>query len=794
MDLSNRWLSDYVDVSDISPKEFAEAITMTGSKVESFAFEGEGIENVVVGKVISLEKHPDSDHLWICQIDASQGEPLQIVTGAQNLKEGDVVPVALHNSTVYGGHKITKGKLRGVESNGMLCSLGELGLTVHDFPYAIEDGIFVLGDDCDKTLGLDIHKAIGLDDLITEFEITSNRADCLSVIGLARETAATFNRELKIPQPEVTKTHGDVKDFLSVEIREPSLCYRYAGAVVENVRIKPSPRWMRERLRASGVRPINNIVDITNYVMLEFGQPMHAFDLRFLDGNKVIVRRAENGEKITTLDGIDRELNNNMLVIADENKPVAVAGVMGGEYSGIMDDTTTIVFESAMFNGVSVRRTAKALGMRTESSSRYEKELDATGCVRSLTRALQLVEELDAGDIVGGVVDCDYSDKTPVTLPFKPDWVNNFIGIDLSADEQKAILEKIGFKIENDTIISPSFRNDIEHQADISEEIARFYGYDKIPDRALSGVADGRYTPVQKLENKVSSVLTAQGVSEICTYTFISPKAYDKINLDNNDPLRKSVVISNPLGEDTSIMRTTAVPSMLDVLSRNFNNRNESASLFEIAVRFKSNGTEELPDEKQDVVIGMYSPECSYFTLKGIIEELLSSLGIDKYDIERAVANPFLHPGRAAEISVDGRILGFMGEVHPAVLENYSIGTRCYLASLSMEALLETGMKEKVYSPLPKYPAVSRDLAFVCDKALPVLKLENEISQAVGKILEDISLFDVYEGAQIEKGKKSVAFSLKLRSNEKTLTDEEADAAMKRAIKALEKIGAVLRS
>ena len=493
MNLSKRWLHDYVNL-DVSDQQFADDMTLSGSKVESFETEGADIKNVIVGKVVSLEKHPDSDHLWICQIDVGAKDNIQIVTGAQNLKVNDVVPVAMDDSFVSGGHHIKKGKLRGVESNGMLCSLGELGLTIHDFPYAIEDGIFVLGDDCDKTLGKDIHEAIGLDDVITEFEITSNRADCLSITGLAREAAATFGSKLVIPEPAVKKTHGDVNDFLSVEIKEPSLCYRYAGAVVENVRVKPSPRWMRERLRACGVRPINNIVDITNFVMLEYGQPMHAFDLRYLDGHKVIVRKALDGEKITTLDGVERALNPEMLVIADENKPVAVAGVMGGEYSGIMDDTTTIVFESAMFNGVSVRRTAKALGMRTEASARYEKELDATGCLRSLKRALQLVEELDAGDIVGGVVDCDHSDKTPVTLPFEPEWVNNFIGIDVSAEEQKKILEKIDFKVENGVITAPSFRNDIEHQADISEEIARFYGYDKIPDRALSGVADGRYT------------------------------------------------------------------------------------------------------------------------------------------------------------------------------------------------------------------------------------------------------------------------------------------------------------
>ena len=559
MNLSKRWLHDYVNL-DVSDQQFADDMTLSGSKVESFETEGADIKNVIVGKVVSLVKHPDSDHLWICQIDVGAKDNIQIVTGAQNLKVNDVVPVAMDDSFVSGGHHIKKGKLRGVESNGMLCSLGELGLTIHDFPYAIEDGIFVLGDDCDKTLGKDIHEAIGLDDVITEFEITSNRADCLSITGLAREAAATFDSKLVIPEPSVKKTHGDVNDFLSVEIKEPSLCYRYAGAVVENVRVKPSPRWMRERLRACGVRPINNIVDITNFVMLEYGQPMHAFDLRYLDGHKVIVRKALDGEKITTLDGVERALKPEMLVIADENKPVAVAGVMGGEYSGIMDDTTTIVFESAMFNGVSVRRTAKALGMRTEASARYEKELDATGCLRSLKRALQLVEELDAGDIVGGVVDCDHSDKTPVTLPFEPEWVNNFIGIDVSAEEQKKILEKIDFKVENGVITAPSFRNDIEHQADISEEIARFYGYDKIPDRALSGVADGRYTDRQKLEKLVTDVMLSEGLSEVCTYTFISPKQYDKLRLPADSPRRDSVKIMNPLGEDTSIMRTTAVP------------------------------------------------------------------------------------------------------------------------------------------------------------------------------------------------------------------------------------------
>ena len=793
MNLSKKWMSDYVTLN-VSDQQFADDMTISGSKVECFEAEGKDIKNVIVGRVESLEKHPDSDHLWVCQINIGAPENIQIVTGAQNLNAGDYVPVAMHDSYVAGGQHIKKGKLRGVESNGMLCSLGELGLTAHDFPYAVEDGIFVLGDDCDLTLGKDIHEAIGLDDVVTEFEITSNRADCLSIVGLAREAAATFDAELRVPVPEVKNTHGDVNDFLSVEIKEPSLCYRYAGAVVENVRIKPSPRWMRERLRACGVRPINNIVDITNYVMLEFGQPMHAFDLRYLDGHKVIVRRAENGEKITTLDGVERELNHEMLVIADENKPVAVAGVMGGEYSGIMDDTTTIVFESAMFNGVSVRRTAKALGMRTEASARYEKELDATGCLRSLTRALQLVEMLDAGDVVGGVVDCDHSDKTPVTLPFKPEWVNSFIGINLSADEQKKILEKIGFEIKNGMIISPSFRNDIEHQADISEEIARFYGYDKIPDRALSGVADGRYTDEQMLEKKVNETMLAAGYSEVCTYTFISPKEFDKIMLPKDSELRNCVVISNPLGEDTSVMRTTAIPSILQVLSKNYNNRNDKAAIYEIGPVYKSNGTEELPDEPSLVTIGLYGEKVDFFNIKGVVETVMNAVGIKEYEIERLSNNTAFHPGRAAKISVNGKELAIFGEVHPSVRSNYSIGTRCYVAQISMAVLFENRLVEKVYTPLPKFPALTRDLAFVCEKNIPVVSLEKVISSAIGKTLESIALFDVYEGSQVENGMKSVAFSLKLRSGERTLTDEDADSAVRKAVKALEKIGIKLRS
>ena len=799
MILSRKWLKDYVNLDDISDKEFCDEMTLSGSKVEEFKVEGAEIENVVVGKVESLTQHPDSDHLWICSINVGGEAPEQIVTGAQNLTVGDYIPVALPGAVVFNRkdhclEKIKKGKLRGVESNGMLCSIDELGLTENDFPYAGTDGIFILGDDCDKTLGLDIHKAIGYDDTCVEFEITSNRCDCMSVSGLAREAAATFNREFTFKKPVVKAGHGNVNDILKVNILEPEKCYRYSGAVVENVRVKESPRWLRERLRASGVRPISNIVDITNYVMLEYGQPMHAFDLRFLEGNTVNVRNAKNGEKITTLDGVERELNDSMLVIADENKPVAVAGVMGGEYSGIMDDTTTIVFESACFNGISVRRTAKALGMRTEASSRYEKELDPSATLDALNRALELVQLLDAGDVVNGVVDNFVKPKQPVSLNFDYEWINNFIGIDLSEEEQKKILEKIEFKFEGDQIIAPSFRNDIEHIADISEEVARFYCYHNIPNRVLSGVAIGKLTDKQKFTRTINDTLLACGCSEVSTFSFISPKAYDRINLKENSKMRESVVISNPLGEDTSVMRTTILPSMLNVLARNYNHKNEKASLYEIGTVYTPTEKGKLPVEKQKIAIGMYGKDADFYTLKGIVEKLLSVLNVAECDVEPVVDNPTFHPGRTANFIVNSTVIATLGEVHPTVAENYGIGTRVYLAEIDVDTAYENKLGTRTHKPLPKFPATTRDLAFVCEKSIPVLKLEKAIGEAVGKTLENIKLFDVYEGSQIESGKKSVAFNIRMRSADRTLTDEEADAAMKRVVKALAKMGINLRS
>ena len=797
MILSRKWASDYVDLTDIDNKTFCDEMTLSGSKVEGYEVEGSDIENVVVGQVLSMEKHPDSDHLWVCQVSVGDDQPLQIVTGAQNLKPMDIVPVALVGATVINRkdhklEKIKKGKLRGVASAGMLCSFDELGLTQNDFPYACADGIFVLGDDCDKTLGMDIHKAIGYDDTCVEFEITSNRCDCLSVTGLAREAAATFNRPFTLPEPEVKSGHGNVNDLLQVHIEDGEKCYRYTGAVVENVRVKESPRWLRERLRACGVRPISNIVDITNYVMLEYGQPMHAFDLRYLVGNTVNVRNAKAGETITTLDGETRELTENMLVIADTKKPVAVAGVMGGEYSGIMDDTTTIVFESACFNGTCVRRTAKALGMRTEASARYEKELDPNQTMRALKRALQLVQLLDAGDVVDGVVDCCKKVKEQVTVDWDYQWINRFIGFDLSEQQMIDILKKIDFDVRDGKVYAPTFRNDIEHLADLAEEVARFYGFHNIPNHMLQGAANGKLTHRQSFERKLGNTLLACGCTEVSTFSFISPKAYDKICLPADSTLRNSIVILNPLGEDTSIMRTTILPSMLDVLSFNYNHKTEAACMYEMGTVYTPTTPDKLPIESQKVTIGMYGGSADFFALKGIVEKLLDCLHVDHYDVEPVKDNPTFHPGRTAAFTIDGKVLATLGEVHPNVAENYAIGTRVYLAEIDVNTAYENESGTRTHKP--KYPASNRDLAFVCDKEIPVLKLQRAIGEAVGKTLESVKLFDVYQGEQIEKGKKSVAFNIRMRAHDRTLTDDEADAAMKRVVKALDKMGISLRS
>lgn len=792
MDLSIRWLKDYVDIGDISMRDFSEAMSMSGSKVEGWTTEFEDVKNVVVGKILSVEPHPDSDHLVICQLDVGQQEPVQIVTGASNVHVGDMVPAALHKSQLPNGVKITKGKLRGVMSNGMMCSIAELNLTKGDFPYAAEDGIFLLQEDCQ--VGQDIASAIGCNDTCVEFEITPNRPDCLSVLGLAREAAVTFGKELKMHTPQVKGCGGDIHDYLSVEVRNPQLCPRYTAKVVKNVKIGPSPRWMRERLRASGVRPIDNIVDITNYVMLEYGQPMHAFDIEYVKDHKIIVRNAVSGETIQTLDGVDRTLSEDMLVIADSEKASAVAGVMGGEHSGINENTHTVVFESACFKGSSVRITAKKLGMRTESSGRFEKGLDAQNCLPAVMRACELVEMLGAGEVVDGVIDVDNTNYQPTRIHLDADWTNRFLGTDIPKEQMVKILTDLQFQMEGDEIIVPSFRSDVEHKADIAEEIARFYGYNNIPTTIAKGSPEGGYNEYQKFERIVNQNMLAQGMYEIMTYSFVSPKQYDKIRLPKDDPKRQSVVIRNPLGEDTSIMRTNAIPSMMDILSKNYNNRNGAVSLYEIGNEYIPVEGELLPDEVPNLVLGMYGDDKDFFTLKGVVENLLDTLAIREYDVDAKSDDPTFHPGRCAVLSKDGEEFGIIGEVHPLVCANYGINTRVYVGKLKLRKLFAMMDTQRSYVPMPKFPASTRDLALLCDDALPVMTMEKAIKAAAGKILEKIELFDVYKGSQIAQGKKSVAFNISMRASDRTLTDEEVNGAMSKILKALEELGAQIRS
>lgn len=800
MDLSMKWLADYVDCKcDI--KKFCADMTMSGSKVECYETEAEEISKVVVGKLLEIKPHEDSDHLVVCQVEVGQDEPIQIVTGASNVSEGDFVPVALHGSTLPNGVKIKKGKLRGVVSNGMLCSLGELNLTTHDFPYAIEDGIFILGDDCDLTVGKDIKDAIGLGDTTVEFEITSNRPDCFSVIGLAREASATFNVPINVKEPAYKGVDMNINDDIKVNIENKELCPRYISGIVKNVKIGPSPRWMRERLRASGVRPINNFVDITNFVMLEYGQPMHAFDLRYVDEASINIRNAKAGEKITTLDGVERELSEEMLVIADANKPVAVAGVMGGEFSGIMDDTNTVVFESACFNGASVRTTAKKLGMRTDASSRFEKGLDAQNTYPAIIRAFELVEELGCGEVANTIIDADYSDKTPKTVEFDSAWINRFLGADIPESDMIKYLNSLGFKVENNQVISPYYRIDIECKADVAEEVARLYGYNNLENTIIRGVAQAKRTPKQKFEKLVRNSMISMGSNEIATFSFISPKYFDKINLPADSKLRNTVIISNPLGEDTSVMRTTILPSICEVLSRNYNYRNAECSIFELGNEYIPVEGEVLPVEPLRLAIGMYNTNGSvdFYNLKGLIDGVLDRIGAVDYEIESATSDCdfdeycAFHPGRVAVIKIDGVEFGIFGELHPDVLENYSIGTRAYAAKIKITELMAVVSSEKIYKPLPKYPATTRDISVVCDSEVPVARLEKAIKNAVGTILEKVTLFDVYTGEQIESGKKSVSYSISMRSHEGTLTDEQADKAMDRVVNALAEIGAERR-
>ncbi len=793
MKLNRKWLhEEFVDLSSVSDKEYVEKLTIFGQKVETYERMDTQIKNVVVGKVVSIVRHENSDHMWVCQVDVGQGEPVQIVTGAQNVKEGDLVPAALHNSYLPGGIHITKGKLRGEVSNGMLCSLKELDLTLGDFPYAIEDGIWIIEEDCKP--GDDINSVIGNDDTIVDFEITNNRPDCYSIIGLARESAAAFGLPMKHHEPSVKGSDaGSMYEHLDVEVPAENLCNRYSARMVANVKIGPSPKWMRQRLRANGVRPINNIVDITNYVMLEYGQPMHAFDYRYVSSGKIIVREAEEGETLTTLDGNVRNLKPGMLVIADENKPIGLAGIMGGENSEILPDTTTVVFESANFNGTSIRQTALALGMRTESSGKFEKNLDPMMTVPAVQRACELVEMLACGDVMDGIVDIINYVPQPKTVKLEPDKINALLGTNIDKETMVFYLNKLEIPVEGDDILVPSFRPDLNLMADIAEEVGRSFGYNEIPITEFKTSTQGGYSPIMKLESKAGNICRSLGFSEIITYSFVSPAIFDQIRLPKDSELRNTLKIQNPLGEDTSIMRTTALPSMLDILSRNSAYHNKAAKLYELAKIYLPQPTG-LPAEPKILLLGTYGAAETFFTLKGELEAIFKGLRIQKATYTAVTDNPSYHPGRCAKVTISGEDVGYLGQIHPLVAANYDMDMEVYCAEINFEKLFALQLPEPTYTPLPKYPAVTRDIALVCDEAITVGQAQDVIIKAGGKLLRGVRLFDIYRGANLGEGKKSLAFSLTLRADDRTLTDDDSEGTITKVLTALkETLGATLR-
>ena len=795
MKLNRKWLNEeFVDLSHVSDKEYVEKLTVFGQKVETYERMDAEIKNVVVGKVLSMERHPNSDHMWICQMDVGQEEPVQIVTGAQNVNVGDLVPAALHNSWLPGGVHITKGKLRGEKSNGMLCSFAELGLTQNDLPGAYADGIWILNDET-CTVGQDINLVIGNDDTIVDFEITNNRPDCYSIIGLARESAAAFNLPMKHHEPVVKGSDaGSIFEKLDVEVPATELCNRYSARMVANVKIGPSPKWLRHRLRANGVRPINNIVDITNYVMLEYGQPMHAFDYRYITSGKIVVREAEAGETLTTLDGNVRDLTAGMLVIADDTRAIGLAGIMGGENSEIMDDTTTVVFESANFNGTSIRQTALALGMRTEASGKFEKNLDPMMTVPAVQRACELVEILNAGDVLDGIIDVINYVPQPRTMTLEPEKINRLLGTDLSKEQMVDYLNRLEIPVEGDTILVPSFRPDLNLMADIAEEVGRSYGYNEIPTTAFKTSTQGGYSPFMLAESKCGTLCRALGYSEIITYSFVSPAMFDQIRLPADSCLRNAIRIQNPLGEDTSIMRTIALPSMLEILGRNNAYHNKSVKLYELAKIYLPVEGQVLPEEPKMLLLGTYGADASFFSLKGELEAVLTGLRVKKASYTAVQNNPSYHPGRCAKVTVDGVDVGFMGQVHPLVAKNYGIDAEVYCAEVNFSKLFELTLPEPTFTPLPKYPAVTRDLALVCDEATTVAELENCITAAGGKLLRKVTLFDIYRGKGIPEGKKSMAFSLELRADDRTLTDEDSVGVVNKVLAKLEtELGAQIR-
>ena len=803
MNLSRKWLSEFVDLSleEKNDREFAEAMTMSGSKVEGTHYMGEGISNVVVGKIEQMDLLWDAGDsgkhtLWNCKVDVGGERALQIITGAQNQKVGDLVPVALDGATLPGGVTIGTTTFHGALSEGMMCSLKELGLTLHDFPYAYENGLFVIEEPCKP--GDDIVPVIGRDDHVVEFEITPNRPDCLSVIGLAREASVTFGKPLKLHTPVVKGSGGDIHEHVKVDIEDPELCPRYTARMVRNIKIEPSPKWMRERIAAMGMRPINNIVDITNYVMMEYGQPMHAFDFSCVDGGHIIVRTAREGETCRTLDGNERKVTPNILCICDEHKPVGLAGVMGGENSEITENTKMVLFESANFNGTSIRRTAAALNMRTDASAHYEKGLDPYLTMRAVNRACELVELLGAGEVVDGIVDVFPNPPEPLVRELDVDRVNWILGTDIPGDTMRKILSDLGFKLDGNTVTVPSWRLDIDPkytQNDFSEEVARIYGFDNIPATMMedSGTKSGGYTPEQAAERTLGEVCRACGYDGIITYSFYSPAGWDMIRLPENDPRRDAIRILNPLGEDTSCMRTTTLPSILEVLARNWNYRNKDVKLYEFAKIYKKRD-DGLADEPKVLTLGAYGGDMDFYSLKGTVEELCDALRIKDVEYVPVKDNPSYHPGRCAAFYAGGRCLGVFGQLHPLVAKNYGVRDELYAAEIDFAAMFESRTTEIYYAPLPRFPAVMRDISVVCDDAVTAGELSKCIKRAGGEYLESVEVFDVYKGANIPEGKKSVSFSLAIRSDEQTLTDSHAEEAVAAILSALEKeYGAVMR-
>ena len=799
MNIPMSWIKDYVDI-DVDINTFMDAMTMSGSKVESLERKGEEICNVVVGKIVKIDSHPDAERLVVTQVDIGKEDLLQIVTAAKNIFEGALVPVALNGAILNGGLKIKKSKLRGVESNGMFCSIEELGYTTNDYPEAPQDGIYIFRDE--QELGSDVCKILEVKEDIVEFEITSNRADCFSIVGLAREASVTFNKEFKYPQIKVEGVlKEDIKNYLSVDIENKDLCNRYVARVVKNVKIENSPQWLRHRLITSGIKPVNNIVDITNYVLLELGQPMHAFDINNISNGNIIVKNATNGENFKTLDGIERTLNSSMLVIADDEKTLAIAGVMGGENSMITNNTKTIVLESANFDGTNVRLTSKKLGLRTDSSSKFEKNLDPNICLDAVNRACQLIETLGYGEVVDTFIDV-YENKLDVhTVEYDPDKINKLLGTNISAQEMEDILNRLEIKSKNNIATVPTFRQDIECGADIAEEVIRIYGYDKIESTLHSNTATvGKRTYNQTIEDIIKNTLVSIGFSEIMTYSFESPKVFDKLNIEENSNLRNAIKIINPLGEDFSIMRTTTVNGMLQSLNLNYSKRNNEVLLFELSRVYIADTLpiDKLPKEDLILTLGLYSndKEKDFYYIKGVVEELLNILGLNKdIDYKFKTDCGFMHPGRTAQIDIKNIILGFLGQVHPVVVENYSIPENSFIATINVTKLFDLVNLDKKYKPLPKFPESSRDIAMIVDESIMVKEIEDIIVKNAGKILESLKVFDVYKGNQIGKGYKSVAFNLTFRSSERTLTDEEVNASMTKIISKLEtELNAKLRS